>query len=57
MHPVLLDKRVATKKHFAKIMAGGPTGPPPDIHPALMVRASMDRILDYWISKISCNKK
>jgi acetyl esterase/lipase len=55
MHPVLLDKRVATKKHFAKLMAGGPTGPPPDIHPALMVRASMDRILDYWISKISCN--
>jgi hypothetical protein len=46
-HPVALKKRIAIKKHSAKLSAGGPTAPPPDMHPALMVRAFMNGFMDY----------
>jgi hypothetical protein len=55
MHPVAIKNRIGLKKHFAKVMAGGPTAPPPDTHPALMVRGIMDGYLDYESSKIFCN--
>ena len=56
MHPVAINNKIAVKKHFAKVMAGGITAPPPGMHPAVMTRGMMDGVMDFYTSKIFATK-
>jgi hypothetical protein len=51
MHPVVLEKRIAMKKHFAAAMAEDSPAPPPDMHPALVARGFMDGATAFSDSK------